>query len=122
MSDENEINFKPRVDEPKRPKGYRPLIGIVLAEADYNSCYQFGMPPVDGPIVKCVIPGSLSALAGILPGDMIVEVNGASAKSLPGAPLNIANAVSERINKSSDTVLFLKLRRTDKEIEIKLPL
>lgn len=72
----------------RRGKVVRPWLGVVYMQLDdtvrqeLKSQGEIQLPPVDGALVREVVPGSPADQAGLLPLDVITEINGKSVKSV----------------------------------------
>lgn len=116
----DELNFDPSRDDCRPPEGYRRLAGLWLQLANMNDHNRFGMQPIAGPIVRYVDYASPAQIAGVLPGDMIVEIDGTPANTLPGGSEDLVKAVSRHISgPSSERIVVLRIRRNREELILK---
>jgi serine protease Do len=69
------------------PNGTRGFQGLLLAPVDDDARERFDVPKrvTDGVVVEEVAPGSPAARAGLLPGDVLVEINRRSVTSVDEA-------------------------------------
>jgi len=59
----------------KKGKVIKPYLGVILQPLDEELAQYFGAPNTDGALVSYVAPGSPAEKAGMLKGDVIIEIN-----------------------------------------------
>ncbi len=64
-------------------KVQRALLGVNIAEVNEFVARDLNLPNISGVLVRSVTPGSSAEEAGILPGDVILKVNGIRTNSVP---------------------------------------
>jgi len=64
-------------------KVQRALLGVNIAEVNEFVARDLNLPNIAGVLVRSVTPGSSAEEAGILPGDVILKVNGVHTNSVP---------------------------------------
>ena len=114
MSDE--LNFDPSNDHYDwLSQEYRQRVGIWLTTAKPND--RFGMPAIEGPVVYRVVPNGAAEAAGLMKGDIILEVDGTPSAELPGGSTDLIGAVIQYINSTfGRSNLTLRVRRGKDEL------
>ena len=94
-------------------KVVRGFLGVMLQRVDNDLAKLFGLSKAEGALVTDVVEGGPAQIAGIMPEDIILKVNGQSIES-PAALRNFISLL-EPGKKATLTV-----KRGDKEIEVKI--
>ncbi|MGH6906372.1 MAG: RIP metalloprotease RseP [Aestuariivirga sp.] len=74
-----------------------PVANFILAIAIFACAYGFIGMPVMEPRIDKVVPGSAAERAGILPGDLVIAVDGHAIDSFPGLQEVIVTRAEERL-------------------------
>lgn len=99
----------------KKGKAAKPWVGISMQDVTPDMAEQWGFRAKRGVLVAEVISGSPAATAGIMPGDIIVEVDGIDIGSV-AAFKSIVNS------KTPGTEITISLWRQNEKRELKLRL
>jgi regulator of sigma E protease len=80
-----------------------PAMNILLGFLAFTAAYKFAAPDFDRVLITSVLPGSPAASSGILPGDIVVSVD--------GAPITTFESMQQAIGDRLDATASITLER-----------
>jgi serine protease Do len=93
----------------------RSQLGVIIQDVTPEIAAAMGLDPPSGALVNTVMPGSPAALAGVMPGDVILQFNGHEIATSRNLPTQVART---RIGEQVALIMFRRGSRQELQVNM----